>query len=112
MKGAETAAGTVSSSGDVTGNTPCNVVWVQWCVELGMGCEGGLVIIGTVPVQQTALLVGSSAFLLHAEGTHCKSNPDTSNHDTVCLLFILSVPKENVTQYVMFANATSFQISL
>jgi hypothetical protein len=35
--------------------------------------------------------------------------PDISNHDTVCLLF-LSVPKTNVTQYLVFAKATSFQI--
>jgi hypothetical protein len=37
-----------------------------------MGCEGGFVLTGNVTVQETALFLGSSAFLLHAGGTQFK----------------------------------------
>jgi hypothetical protein len=39
MKGADTAAGTVSSSAVCTGNTPFGFGWLLWVVNLRMVCE-------------------------------------------------------------------------
>jgi hypothetical protein len=75
MESPETGAVTVSSSGVFTRNPLSNFCWLQWRVNLAMGCEGFFALKGNITAQKTALSLGSSAYLLHAGGSHFKSQP-------------------------------------